>query len=967
MASWRENQKMVDWVRTFYRQMGWGEANLDDKSTAGDAGSELEARRQSALTALKNLAVGAELLPENRRAYVKRRKDLGTRIGAAATIEDFDVIDDDIGQLRMDLDDQIAIAQARISAQSELQVAIAKREEMAGRLDEGSYRFLAGKIAEIRKAISDGTNLGQFQAARKLAQDFIPLADDAKKYGERFYDWARSTAAYVERSVDPADQDEVKTLRETVKKAASGLAQSGRFGEATTKLDDFKADPKVNGKDFADSAEFYVLYDEYRKTHQTMCENVLRAAGGGRVRDFGDYSGLFAEAKRLAFSQGDYTKAAKALKDLIDWCKPRVSTAKLLSRIDAKLSREKTFRDKVLTPMNDELDKKSFVGASNILIRFLKGRDDKGDNPELKKLADMNFSFLVDGRLEARKGTLAGRLVDPELSELNDAWTAHKQALANRPPDHNAANVQAGILRNLFQLESVLDLQAEATRIEAKTPGVLPYNYLADFTASMRARNYEKARSDITAAVPLMRSLVVYLDVVDEVTRVRDALPADPPDLRAGLTTALANADVKARAKDPVGATTDLQNALKGTDYLTLAQEISDYTTLLARVEKEQKTVLKLLGASGPHAALDQSLKDAKLLATRDGTYDLAYDALAAHQVQQKAAKEFGAERRQAIGLKDALLRATTDPAVSKTVFGDGTGRADMQAEFAAAELLATGGRFGDATKAFKDFAATYKAHCDKCAEHYEATDGMGSNAGHSIGRHGPDIKSDKLIRRVMTGMAPDDKESFTPASSKFKTIQDWIAGRELAAAAALGAGVDIEAKTVGPPFVDDLTVDPPVFASPQQKGFIVEHGKAIDEAYLGREPKTKYLKETEVEDPPGSGNKKMMDINEFVPDRVYETYEEMSGLTRAYVNFMFECDPISVFNNAKGAAEIRKAKEIAEYVAFYREDLREKGQPEFDPPSVPGRWVMMQQYPVVDGWDDVSKSYKTDPPDMIP
>ncbi|MEM1428536.1 MAG: hypothetical protein AAGG09_03660 [Pseudomonadota bacterium] len=954
-------------MRDYYRQMGWGEANLDDPTGFAEAGSELEARRRSAETALKNLDVGAQLLPDNRRLFVKRRKEIAGRIRAASEIDEFDQIDEDIGTLRADLDGQNATAEARIKAQAALEAAIAKRDGIAAKLDEGAYSFLANRIATARAAIASGKTEVEFEAAEKAANDLLPVIDQAKTYGETFFDWMRSTAAFIERSVDAGDQPDIITLRDQVKADAAGLSAAGRFGDAGTKLDDFKADARIDGGDFDASAKFYVVYDEYRKTHQTMCEKVLAAGGRGRIRQASGYERSFATVKEEAFNKGNYDAAAKKLQELIDWCTPRRKVAKSLSLIDAKLSREASFRTNVLNPMNDKLEEEKFTSANNILVRFARGENAEGANPELERLAELNFSYLIDGRLEARKTALAALLVDPEKTQLDDAWNAHVLAAAENPPNEADMKTQAAIIRNLFNLEGAIGAQKEAQTIIARQPSVARYSYLSDFAASMTAKNFAQAKTDIQAAVPLLRDLVVYLSKVEEVRNIRDVLPADPAALREGLKTALDAAEVKAMAKDPSGATTDLSNVISSTDYLTIAQEVADYNALLARVEKEQTRVLKLLGTGGPKGAVEDGLDAAKTHATGTHRYDLAYDALTDHLKTLSKAKAFAAVQRQATGVKEALLRATTTPPESEQVFGPGSGREDMKAQFDAAELLATNSRFDDATAAFQTFLTDCKGYCDAIATAFEAADGVGSNAGHSIGRHGPDIDSADLIKRLTTGQAPDGKESFTSASSKFKDIQDWVAGREIAAAAALNAGIDINAKTVSPPFADDLTVNPPIIASPEQKGFIVEHGKAIDEAFVGREPKTKYIKESDIEDPPGSGTMKKMQVNEFVQDKTYETYEEMSGLTRAYVNFMFECDPIDVYNDATGATETRKAQDVAEYVAFFRENKRERGEAEADPPTVPGRWVMMQQYPVVDGWDDLTKSYTTDPPDMIP
>ena len=101
-------------------------------------------------------------------------------------------------------------------------------------------------------------------------------------------------------------------------------------------------------------------------------------------------------------------------------------------------------------------------------------------------------------------------------------------------------------------------------------------------------------------------------------------------------------------------------------------------------------------------------------------------------------------------------------------------------------------------------------------AEKFEAMDD-----GHSIQRHGPEATLAKLEQRLKTGIAPDNKLSPTSASTRFSSYREWVKTR----ADALKA---IE-KREG----IDLTM-PPLSGAPTSHAITVEHGRPIDDGFVG-------------------------------------------------------------------------------------------------------------------------------------
>lgn len=129
------------------------------------------------------------------------------------------------------------------------------------------------------------------------------------------------------------------------------------------------------------------------------------------------------------------------------------------------------------------------------------------------------------------------------------------------------------------------------------------------------------------------------------------------------------------------------------------------------------------------------------------------------------------------------------------------------------------------------------------------------------------------LLRAAKTNSSLLDPAPATQAALQKKiAAAKGLAGRELAAEAAANLPqekrVDIGATVVLPPFED----------APQSAAFTVEHGRAIDKAFIG---KKKHVRFDEA-------------AQELVPDKTHETFEEMNGLTRAYVNFIWEPEMIT-------------------------------------------------------------------------
>ena len=125
-------------------------------------------------------------------------------------------------------------------------------------------------------------------------------------------------------------------------------------------------------------------------------------------------------------------------------------------------------------------------------------------------------------------------------------------------------------------------------------------------------------------------------------------------------------------------------------------------------------------------------------------------------------------------------------------------------------------------------------------------------DGGHSIDRHGPEVSNALLMRRIETGIAPDEKFSPTPASTRFKSYQDWEETRAKAL------------ETISRRNSVDLS-KPPGPDDPKRYTEVVDHGKAIDDGFVG--DKSSAVKVVDV------GSKKVA--------KVYPEHQFVEGITR--------------------------------------------------------------------------------------
>ena len=919
------NPSVRRWATKFYEVMSW---DMPDQSDPVEGLSE---RRLAAQTELNKIVIGPELMPGARRSFDGGRKAIQQEINSARTVEGFASIDKDIHDLAGDIAAQVEIAAARGRSEKHQDAAKKKFEAVSPVLDQGAYIFLETELAKPVAAHGKAVTKDDFNAAAKLAVDYLGLCGDAETYGNYFTTWESASVGYIATAVKKADRDAVTTLRGTKMKAAEAAARIGDFATAKAKLEEWAASPDVGTADFAKAETFTKAMLVYTSTQEETCKDVL-ASG---IDSANTYKNHPKKIKNLAYSQKKYDDALIKLNELTTWGMPRKELAREMLRFDNAMRSEQDFRDGMAL-MNDADANDDVPGAIAALKKLQKNKD----------LMKVNYSSQISKKLAKRYAALMKLLQDPERTHLKTTWETHEDHVSNSEWDDAYRLVPT--LDDLFHLEKMVDQRAELAGIFLSNTEASTFGYQADFTTAMSLPKYKDALAELKVCLPLIRKLPEYLQARDDMLALRGALPGSGTPPHDTLDTAMVDAKKLADAKDPDGATKHLRDVMEGADFLTLAMEMADYRLKSAEIAKRHAKARKLLGITEAQTAIDVSLTEAEALAT-GGAFAQSYLALQKHGELLGQAQALGAAHRQATGIVSGLRRAvTTTPDLFD---GESPSIDELDAALQAAVLLAKNKDFAGARTAFDKVLTDAAALNTIAATKYEALDGAGSNAGHSIQRHGPGLTDQQLILRLKTGTPPNphspDEKSYTGASSSFDSAADWLAGRELAAKHAESKGIDLAATEITPPYA----------TKPSSSEIIVEHGRPIDRAFVGVKKEKKFDTGTQS----------------FIDDKTYETYEEMSGLTRAYVNFLWEfpvitdCPKVDKFDqpvldehNAPVLAD-HNAQDVLDYVEAWK---RKHG---VEPPNIPGRWVMMQQYPVADGWDDTLKAYTTEPKGMIP
>lgn len=865
---------------------------------------ETEARRVAAMAELAKVKNSPDFISEKRRDFADRKKVLSAEITAGMDVQTFDRIDARIQELSDEIVEQKKVVAARDTAEKAMIAARERATGLAKKLDRGALLHINGKFAGILKDLGKADDLAKFTKVKTNCDAFMVLAGQAETYGAYFDMWFKTSAALI--ATVAVDKPLSRNKRNAAMAAATVESEKGNFGPAKTALEVFNAqagDGGVGGTaDFDATAAFIVLVEQLEASHGDK----LAEVAASKLKGVNSKKKAIADIRKQGVANGDVAGATGKIDPLKAWIDGNIPLARKMDEFHPAAGQIPEYSAK-LQEMEVLRTAEKWGGA----LTKMNELTDPGD------LADQVASISVDRKLKASYEALHARASGKAKTGLKTAWDAHHAAAIADPKVPATMKSTLATLMDWMQLDEIYDEREKVKAIFAGHPKAKDYGGTDAVTTLFNKQDFTGALAAIKLLGPLLETLCDYLDARQDAGLLLLALPADPTDLRDLVQQALDDTDAKAKNGDPQGALDDLQATIDGEGLQIIALAISDYQQRIKPVDKEHDFTLSFMEHSEPKKVLNDSLDAVKALASPACMFDEAFNALVVHQALLKTAMDYAARRLEAQKTLDSLGRAIKQDALWEAkMFTVGKSYATLTAAFANAEADAKKSKFKEATAAYKVIIVDCTAAMKKAVDLYEASDEVDSNAGHSRDSHGSQMTEADHLTRLTTGMAPGGRDSKTNTSSSFHSDSDWLAGREIGAQKAAAAGVNVA----------DTSIPWPS-AEPVAQKFVIDHGRPIDIAFRGVRQKQTY--------DPGS--------DEFKDTGTYETYEVLTGLTRALVNFTWECDTLN------GA----KPRELQDYADAYA-----AANGNAQPASIPGRWVMMQQFPWAEDWNQAEQRY---------
>lgn len=871
------------------------------------------ARRKALFAKVGAVQAPLDCTADEQRASAKTRATLLGKIKSSKTLDALDDLesrfDTDLQAYKDAVADITQLVAARNQVLGELAAFKTARAGLARDVDRGFYQFLIGVEKDVATAIPGITKASDFPAQSTKLSDALAKVVDARAYAAHYDEWSRDTSVYAASITDVSDAKEVKEHRDGLADAAAKKAAAGDFAGARAELAKFAGHAKVNGATYGDAVAFAKVLQEVQDHPAIKKMNSLNLPGAGPL------NGDFSQARKKGATDLNYSDAVtdlNALKpalDLIDeicdlWVlfKP-VADADPSGAVGTKFTTAKSkcqSRD-----WQDALDELNGIDADDRKSAGLKAR--------LKKLTK-EAEPLVVGNGAAHSHVKAF---------LDDA----DNKIGSDDPDGAGTALESarGALDDILPWA---ELRTQAGLAKAQADPSDTFKLLDSANSLAAGHDYKKAATALRAAIASYAELGTYTQVRAQLELAKAAFAADSDEF--GLAeTALVQAGTEALAANVAGAIKTMRSAIIGLG--DAAVEAGIWLKRLGPVEKRHTKVKTGLSLPKVIKLLDDSLLAAKTAAETDRDYGAATAALTTHEALLKDAAEYAALRPRVANVKKALDRAvkqlSADPDIKTKLYGH-TDDSLMTAEISAADDKATDGKMREARDEYRSMLTKWQGYLTLAASEFEKADAVGSNAGHSIGRHGPQIDEVGLLARLTTGIAADRKTSTTQKSSKFASIEAWMEGREMSAAYAEtqahpdGSLVDLAAPSI--PADENAIID---------IRHEVEHSGPIDEAFVGIKPALA-----------------LGDKNKIVEGDTYETYEKLTGITKSQALWLFEINWSGI-----GAGKPAKSRDQTpkEYITRYK---AENGGTA--PADIPGKWVMMQLFPIVDNWDQELQDY---------
>ncbi|MCV2863545.1 hypothetical protein [Defluviimonas sp. WL0075] len=881
--------------------------------------TEREAARKALRDRLDALKFAAGATPRELAGFAKRRIKCLAAIAKANDDEALAAVTATVEGIEKDVAENAAFAKARDEGLAAIDAAKALLKAEAGAIEQSFQAAMTGAISAAVAALGKATKPADIDALRATLAQVTGKLAAAKAHAAHRQDWLIKTALYVQ--TNPA----AATARDTAIAAAEAKAKTGDYAGATSALDGFATAAGVS-KDVLDAAEAYRVR---LLAFQSANDALLAAIAKSKIPG-GDDVKLQADAARAKAGGGDYAGAITAL-DAAE-----ANIAALFACVD--LWRKLNTLITKNTPANDPI-RKAVTDAEAEMVAGKYGDALSALNGAPGESKDLAAAKARLQRLSGEAGTL-GSGNNPHKTWVKAAMPASNALVATA--DFVDLNGKMDTAQGrIASVRAWMDADAPVRALQAQLdtdPPSLTFLDAADAKAA--ANDYPAAITKLNEAMTKLRKLADFraLDTqVERLVAVQTAGSDGHKTANDALTQARAKMNTEGKPDEAIAV---LETLLENPGQSALAAIDTDWRKRLAATAARQKRVIALLSGAAvpePAAALTAKFDAAQAKGETDHAIEEAIALLETHDATLARAQPMAALRRQVVKLQAAMERAEDAFPGNQSKIYAGKSKADIATDLAAADAEARKLNFAGAGAGYKALIEACKAFAVKTASIYEQADAKGTNAGHSLDRHGPNVTDEELLIRLQTGQAPDGKTSFCSASSRFDDPVAWLAAREIALEEATARGIDLSKTDYSASAITEADL---------KHETEIDHGEAIDRAFRGEKKNTGLR-------PDGT-------LGEL---QSYETFTELKGITKSKSLVLFVIDPPPDDPDPSRPKTLKAFKERLKKV-----NDAHKAHNDANPPPAPqkpihpdrmtGRWVVMQHFPVVEGWDQETGSY---------
>lgn len=880
--------------------------------------------KKAELTArLKAAKLGAELTAAQKGQYNKGRKDRVKAVADAASTEDVAAEEVTVTAFLAELTQANALAVHQKASADAIAAARAAFDADKGNIAAITAARILKALGDAQTAYRAAKTGPEYVAAGKTATDAAALIPAAKAYATHFDQWRAERLPYITFGAPPADQPALQNAYDQAVAAAEAKAATAEFPAARTELAKFDTAAKVDTGKLAEAQQYLARLDAFKAADLPYIDKHIARS---KLPGTDTYKTEFEDAKKLG-AAGSFLPAIAAFDAL------SVKVAKITPALTLfKLYRSYTMPSvqAAITTMKAKLAEASpdYIAAENAFASITAGDRAQAD------------VMVLDKDLKSRLKAAQADLGRPLTSALAATMDQVKKDQREKSPDYPA------ILITLQQVEVALNALDPFAKLHGPLlaranafPGDVAPKFLAPLHADCTTNppGYPAAIAKVPGVQASFDKLDRYYALLADFDTYEATFTKLGETTLAGeIATAKSQAAAQLNTTPPNvdAALARLDTELAKDGLAGLITDLEIYKPVEARVAKLLASVAKLMQVKEVVDSVNDLKTTCDALAGTDRNYHEATVKLRELEALLQKVKGYAAARIQAKTLIASLKKAAARDASKSAQIYAAKSAADIDKDLAAADARAVKLELDGAKADYESLTAILRAGASVAGRVMEDQDkALMPFSGHSLDRHGPDITEDKLIERLTTGIAPDGTPSNCDASTAFDNPEDWLATRERAYELAL-AGVDTDPGTGrdrNPKTLTPLNTNTPPGLPLDTKyfnvGIVTDHGRPIDKAFIGMKKAVKATPDGGIGD-----------------DGCYETHRKSTGLSKTVTVFEF------VFTIPDGGGEVKSAKD---YVKRYK-----AANGDTAPTDYKGDWVVVQHFPLADGWDPDLEMY---------